>query len=115
LSVYGSDEEKINALIKENPLLGQPLVNGHPYSEAEVVWAVRNEMARTVEDVLARRMRLLFLDARGAIAAAPRVAELMSKELGWNEETTSEQLSAFISLAGQYVLNTSVYKTINVQ
>ena len=52
-----------------------------PYTVAEVVWAVRYEMARTIEDVLARRIRILFLDAKAAIEAAPKVAEIMAQEL----------------------------------
>jgi glycerol-3-phosphate dehydrogenase len=60
-------------------------------------------MARTVEDVLARRLRMLFLDARAAIAAAPRVAALMAKELGRDENWKSEQLIDFIKLANGYL------------
>ena len=52
-----------------------------PFKAREVVWAARNEMARTVEDVLARRTRALFLDARAAMEAAPAVARLLAKEL----------------------------------
>ena len=59
----------------------QEIAAGFPHTAAEVVWAVRHEMARTVEDVLARRLRLLFLDARNAMAAAPVVAAIMRKEL----------------------------------
>ncbi|HEY4155705.1 MAG TPA: glycerol-3-phosphate dehydrogenase/oxidase, partial [Puia sp.] len=54
LSVYGSDEEEIKALVEEEPVLGNRLLHRFPYTEAEVIWAVRNEMARTIEDVLAR-------------------------------------------------------------
>ena len=53
-----------------------------PYTAAEVIWAVRHEMALTVEDVLARRTRALFLNARAALRMAPRVADLMAGELG---------------------------------
>lgn len=102
LSMYGSDEEKINELIEKEPVLGRTLVEGHPYLGAEVIWAVRNEMARTLEDVLARRIRILFLDARAAINAAPCVAELMMKELHLNEDWKKRQLNEFISLAQQY-------------
>ena len=49
------------------------------YTAAEVIWAVRHEMARTVEDVLARRLRALFLDARAAVDMAPKVAALMGR------------------------------------
>ena len=79
----------------------------HPdytFTKAHVVWAVRNEMALTVEDVLARRVRLLFLDARAAIATAPLVASIMAKEL---DETTlweESQIEAFHALAQNYIL-----------
>jgi glycerol-3-phosphate dehydrogenase len=61
---------------------GAPLHSALPYTEADVLRAARDEMARTVEDVLARRTRALFLNARAAIAMAPRVAELLSQETG---------------------------------
>jgi glycerol-3-phosphate dehydrogenase len=61
-------------------------------------------MARTIEDVLARRTRALFLNARAAQEMAPAVADLMAKELGWNEAEQSRQLAAFHELASNYVL-----------
>jgi glycerol-3-phosphate dehydrogenase len=61
-------------------------------------------MARTVEDMLARRLRILFLDAREAITAAPRVAELMAAELGYDMEWRQQQVKAFQQLASQYLL-----------
>ena len=60
-------------------------------------------MARTIEDVLARRLRMLFLNARAAIAAAPRVADLMAEELGRDENWKREQLIEFIKLANGYL------------
>ena len=63
-----------------------PLHAQLPYTGAEVVWAARHEMARTVEDVLARRTRALFLNARAAAAMAPEVARLMAGELGWDAD-----------------------------
>ena len=70
LKVYGSDALEINALVKNDPKLGKTLSNSD-ILRAEVVWAVRNEMARTVEDFLARRRRILFLDAKSALDMAP--------------------------------------------
>lgn len=64
---------------------GRPLVAGHPYLEAEVVYAVEHEMAESVVDVLARRMRLCFLDAKAARAALPKVLGLMASLLKWDE------------------------------
>jgi glycerol-3-phosphate dehydrogenase len=103
LSVYGSDEEKIKALISEEPVLANRLLKQFPYTEAEVIWAVRFEMARTIEDVLARRTRLLFLDAKAAIDAAPRVAALMAEELNRDENWKREQLICFLKIARGYL------------
>lgn len=104
LAIYGSDQDKIERLIQDNPELGQKLTPELPYLQAEVVWAVRNEMARTVEDVLARRMRVLFLDAKSAVNMAPVTASLMAKELGLSEEWQTEQIEKFKVLANGYLL-----------
>lgn len=103
LAVYGTDAAAIRALIVKEPGLGARLVDRLPYTEAEVVWAVRREMARTVDDVLARRLRVLFLDAHAALLAAPRVAELMARELGHDDHWKKEQLIHFIRLANGYL------------
>lgn len=103
LSIYGSNEENLMALVNEQPSLGNKLLSTHEYIEAEVIWAVRNEMARTVEDVLARRLRILFLDAKAAMQAAPRVAELMVTELNYSEEWKSEQILQFNKIASNYI------------
>jgi len=104
LAVYGSDVYEIHKLIEANPGLSEPLHAALPYVKAEVVWAARHEMARTVEDTLARRTRALFLNARAALAMAPAVADLMAAELGWDEATRTKQLAAFRDVALNYVL-----------
>jgi glycerol-3-phosphate dehydrogenase len=104
LYVYGSDREALLALIEENKDWANKLHHRYAYLRAEAIWAVRHEMARTVEDVLARRIRLLFLDARAAIAAAPITAKLIAAELGKNEQWQNEQVAAFTALAGNYLL-----------
>lgn len=91
-------------LIREEPAWAKKLVDSFPFTEAEVIWTVRAEMARTVEDVLARRLRILFLDAAAALQAAPRVAQLMAAELGKDEAWINEQLLLFTKLANQYLL-----------
>lgn len=101
---YGSDEVKIQNLISNDAALGEQIHPDYPYRKAEVVWAARNEMARTVEDFLARRIRILFLDARTAIDMAPAVAELMAKELGKNAGWEKEEISTFVELANRYLL-----------
>lgn len=105
LSTYGSDEDMIIQLIGEDRSFNEPLVNGYEYTKAQVVWAIRNEMACTIEDVLARRLRLLFLDAAAAIEAAPVVAEICATEMKWDVQKKSEQLDSFYSIANNYILN----------
>jgi glycerol-3-phosphate dehydrogenase len=104
LDVYGSDANQIRKLIETDPQLGEPLHGALPYLRAEVVWAARHEMARSVEDALARRTRALFLNARAAIAMAPAVADLMASELGWDEPTKAKQLAAFREVASNFAL-----------
>jgi len=95
LAVYGSEQGAVDALAEASPELAALLHPRLPYRFAEVVWAARHEMARSVEDVLARRTRALFLDARAAIDAAPRVAECMAAELKRDEAWQREQVAAF--------------------
>jgi glycerol-3-phosphate dehydrogenase len=104
LAAYGSDAPAVEALIRSDPALAEPL---HPRlrpRSGEVVWAVREEMARTVDDVLARRTRSLILDARAAVEAAPKVAELMATELGRDVEWVESQVEDFREMAKAYVL-----------
>lgn len=102
LSVYGSDALGIQNLMRATPSLAAPLHAQLPYTGAEVVWAVRHEMARTVEDVLARRTRALFLNARAAEAMAPEVARLMAGELGWDAARQVGEVALFSTLAKGY-------------
>jgi glycerol-3-phosphate dehydrogenase len=104
LAVYGSDAAEIQKLMKVDPTLGDKLHSALSHTKAEVTWAVRQEMAHTIEDVLARRMRALFLNARAALEMAPTVAELMAEELGWNPVAKAKQLAIFRDLAQNYVL-----------
>lgn len=103
LLVYGSDAAGVRALAEESPELAQKLHPALPYIAAEIVWAVRNEMSRTLDDALSRRTRALLLNARAAIAIAPHVADLMAKELGRDEVWRREQVEAFTLLAQQYL------------
>jgi glycerol-3-phosphate dehydrogenase len=81
---------------------GPRLHRALPYTEADIVHAARFEMARSVEDALARRTRSLFLNAEAALAAAPRAAELMGAELGWSDERTARSLADFRTVAEGY-------------
>ena len=103
LDVYGTDAEAIRELAK-NPGLAVLLHSELPYIAAEVVWAARAEMARTVEDVLARRTRALFLNSRAATAMAEPVAKLLAAELGHDGEWAAAQVNEFRTLAKQYMV-----------
>jgi glycerol-3-phosphate dehydrogenase len=104
LSVYGTDAAEIGKLADSNPAWRESLHRELPYVKAEVVWTVRHEMARTVEDVLARRTRALFLNARAALDMAPVVADLMAAELGWSETLKANQIAAFRDTAANYLV-----------
>lgn len=104
LYIYGSDQEALLNLKNENPSWAEKIHPRLPYIKAEVIWGIRYEMARTVEDILARRVRALFLDARAAIDAAPLVAELIASELGYPEEWKKDQITGFRMLAQAYLL-----------
>jgi glycerol-3-phosphate dehydrogenase len=104
LYVYGSDRNKVLDLINENPEWGNKLHPHYDFLQAEVIWAVRNEMARTIEDVLARRLRLLFLDAKAAKETASVTAKLMASELGKDAKWREEQILSFHTLARNYLL-----------
>ncbi len=101
--VYGSDLPAIQSLSSNDPRLEELLHPRLPYRKREVVWAARNEMARTVEDVLARRTRALFLDARAAIEAAPAVACLLAGELAKCDSWRDQQVATFVQAARGYL------------
>jgi len=101
--VYGSDFPSLQRLSDERPELNELLHPMLPYRLREVIWAARYEMARTVEDVLARRTHALFLNARAAIEAAPAVASLLAKELKRPDSWMKEDLANFLSNAEGYV------------
>ena len=103
LSHYGSDAPEIRDLLRESDDYARPLHPALPARAGEVVWAVRREMARTVEDFLSRRTRSLLLDARAAIEAAPRVAALMAAELQRDDAWADAQVDAFTELARAYL------------
>ena len=105
LSVYGADAQAVQDLAAAEPALAEKLHSELPYIKAEVVWAVREEMARTVEDVLSRRTRGLLLGARASIEAAPIVADLMARELGKDEAWKSQAVADYRAVAQGYLLN----------
>ena len=92
---YGSETPDVLALADGRPELLDPLVDGLPYLEVEAIFAVRQEMASTVADVLDRRTRASLRDARAAAAAAWRVADLIGPELGWDEGRIGREAEAY--------------------
>lgn len=94
----------VEELISAEPALGEKIHPELPYIKAEVVWAVRQEMARNVEDVLSRRTRGLLLGARASIEAAPVVADLMARELGRDEAWKDKAVSDYKAVAQGYML-----------
>ena len=101
---YGSDAPELRQLIRERPDLERQLDDRLPIRAAQVVWAIRHEMARTVEDVLARRTRSLLLDAQASIDIAPDVAAIMAEERGYDDDWEQDQVEAFRAVADSYVL-----------
>lgn len=104
LFVYGSDIPEIKKLMESSPEMSEKLTPEYDYTKAEVVWGVRKEFVRTVEDFLARRSRLLFIDARAAIDAAPAVAGVIAKERNKDQAWIDQQISEFTALANGYIL-----------
>lgn len=95
---HGTEAAAVVALGRELGLLG-PLVPGRPFLEAEAAWSARHELARSLDDVLARRTRLAQeLPDRGA-AVAPRVARILAAELGWDDRRTAVEIEAYLASA----------------
>lgn len=103
LSVYGSDAIAIREMMRLHPERARPLAPPLPYTEAEAVWAARWEMALHVEDVLERRTRALQLNARAAMEAAPRVAQILAAELGRDAAWQAAEAERFLGLARRYL------------
>jgi glycerol-3-phosphate dehydrogenase len=105
LALYGADAPAIDELARIEPELAQSLDRELPIIGAEIVWAVRHEMARTVEDALARRSRALFLNVAAARRMAPAVAALLARELKETDEWQRTQVKQFHELSQGYTLN----------
>lgn len=104
LEVYGTDAELIAELTRKEPGLGRRLHPALEINGAQVVWAARHEMARTLDDVLARRTRALFLNAQAALEMAPEVARLMAAELGRDQAWQKNQLRDFAAIAAGFLV-----------
>jgi glycerol-3-phosphate dehydrogenase len=95
---FGGHAQAVAAMVRDRPELGERLVPGLPYLKAEAIYAVRYEMALTLEDVLSRRTRALLLDIAATAGAAGSVADLMAPELGWSDDERTRQVEAFLGL-----------------
>ncbi len=104
LYFYGSDESEILEIAKENGM-SDMISTSLKINKAQVIWAVRTEMARTVEDFLARRTRCQLLDARESMRMAPQVAKIMAKELGKDEKWQAAQVANYMKVTSNYILN----------
>lgn len=104
MSFYGSDSAEIRAAAQARPELGERLHPDLPYTVGEAYWAVRHEMARKVEDVLARRTRALFLNARAAHDSAQVVASILAAELGHSDDWATAEAQRFQKLASGYLV-----------
>jgi glycerol-3-phosphate dehydrogenase len=92
---YGTEAAMVEALVDDDPRLGEPLVPGLPYLRAEAVHAVRHEMARTLDDVLSRRTRARLLARDDSAAVADDVATLLAPELGWDDAERARQVKEY--------------------
>ena len=104
LAIYGTDEKHIKKLCSSSSELKEKIHPNHPYIKAQIVWAVQKEDAKTIEDVLARRIRLLFLDAKASIEAAEIVGNILQNLLSKDEVWKKNQINDYIKLAKKYLL-----------
>jgi len=103
LSIYGEKAREIEDLKIKDPSAGELLDAALPYTKAEIIWICRNEMPVTLEDLLARRTRALFLNARASSAAAPLAARIMAGEMDHATDWEEEQVKQFRELAENYI------------
>ena len=103
LYIYGDHYIDIEKMISENPELGIPIDPRLPYTSAEILWICRNEMPLRLEDILARRTRSLFLNARASAEIAPVVAGFMASEFGYDQKWQEEQVESYKELVKNYI------------
>jgi len=100
---YGSRAHQVAQLTQENAQWAQRLVEQYPYIQAEVIYQVREEMAMTLRDVLARRTRLEIMDWEATQEATPVVADLIAQELGWNQAQKQQQIDEYTGLIESFI------------
>jgi glycerol-3-phosphate dehydrogenase len=103
LNIYGDHQQDIEKLISGSPGMGLPIDTRLPYTRAEIVWICRNEMPLSIEDILARRTRALFLNANASGSIAPEVAEIMAQEFEYDMEWRDRQVEAYNQLVRNYI------------
>ena len=96
LGRYGTEMEAVDVLADRRPELRDPIVEGLPYLGAELLYAAREEMAQSLDDVLSRRTRARIQRAHAAMAAAPAAAALLAPEMGWDQRAAADQVSHFV-------------------
>ncbi len=94
---YGTEARFVSDILQADPELQKPVVQGLPYTEAEAIYAVRHEMAQSVDDVLARRMRARLMARDASARAATRVGEILKSELGLSDQAVAQQVSAYVA------------------
>ena len=104
LKIYGEQAKEIKKIIEDNPDFGEPLSDSFEYTIAEIIWICHNEMPVSLEDMLARRTRAVFLDAGACIKIAPEVTRIMARELGFNENWENEQIEKFSKFITHYTI-----------
>ncbi len=108
LGRYGTEAAQVLALAKDRPDLLDPVVAGLPYTGAEFLYAVREEMAGTLDDLLGRRTRADIQRAQAAMDAAPAVAALVADELGWDATTVADQVARFTATRHKELLTAGI-------
>lgn len=104
-SVYGSDRVAFDALLEEDESYKEKLHPALPFVVGEVIWALRNEMAQTLEDILSRRTRALLLNAKACVEMAEKVATIMADELGKDSDWIRSEVNEFNEIAKNYILD----------
>jgi len=93
---FGSEVQTIQQLIAGDASLAEPLIIGLPYLRAEAIFAIRFEMARTLDDILSRRTRARIINRPASLASARAVAQLMAKELLWDDAEVERQVANYV-------------------
>ena len=104
LNFYGTDKENILKLIKNSPALAEKIHTDFEFTIAEVIWAIREEMGVNIDDILARRVRLLFLNSIVAMESAEKIANILASELNWSEEKRTIEINNFKKIASTFIL-----------